>query len=161
MGSTTAPTWLVLLAPVAAIAAAAIAAWTSRLGWRAERRREHQRWTREQRTDAYLRFLDTANDMLWIARARKLQNAAWAPEVEWLEPLDKALLRVQVFGSTSVAKQAQVAVTAFAGGISVATSDDDEPAPDLKALNDLVRRIRVDLVDENGCDHVRGGSRPW
>ena len=129
MGSTTAPTWLVLLAPVAAIVAAAIGAWTSRIGWRAERSREHQRWVREQRVDAYLGFLDTSNDMLWAGRARRLEDPSWRPEVEWLEPLDKALLRIKLFGSPTVALQAALALDAFAQGAAVSTDDDPRTVP--------------------------------
>lgn len=151
MGSTTAPTWLVLLAPIAAVVAAGIAAWTSRLSWRAEQRREHQRWVREQRTQAYLHFLDTGNDMLWAARARKRDDRAWTPEVEWLEPLDKALLRVQLFGSAAVARQAQLAVRAFAEGVSVATGTDGRDVKrNLSILQELVDTIRADLTAHIG-----------
>jgi len=144
MGSTTAPTWLVLLAPAAAILAAGIGAWTARLGWHAERRREHQRWRREQRTGAYLGFLDTSNDMLWEARAGKAADANWVPQVEWLEPLDKALLRIQIFGSAAVADQAKLAIDAFEKGARASTSADSEVA-DLKALRELLRMVRNDL----------------
>lgn len=148
MGSTTAPTWLVLLAPVAAILAATLAAWTARHGWHIEQQREHQRWIREQRMNAYLHFLDTSNDMLWAARAKRVEDPSWIPSVEWLESLDRALLRVQLFGSSAAAKQAQFAIKAFAEGAAVTTDARDHAmATKLDVLKELVDLVRRDLVE--------------
>jgi hypothetical protein len=146
MGQTTAPTWLILLAPVAAIAAAMIASWTARLGWSAEQRREHIRWAREQRATAYLAFLDICNDTLWAARSSQQADVSWRPDVEWLEPLDKALLRVQLFGSQPVAAQAKLAINAFADGLAVATSSSKQKNDsDHSVLHTLVELVRKDL----------------
>ncbi len=149
MGTTTAPTWLVLLAPVAAVVAAVIAAWTSRVGWRSEQRREHQKWAREQRVAAYVAFLEVVNDMLWLARAEKTKDPGWKPEIEWLESLDRALIRVQLFGSKGVARQALAEVRMLGEGIAVTDSADEETAAKLAEMHAIFALIRRELHIED------------
>ncbi|GAB7044930.1 hypothetical protein [Catenuloplanes indicus] len=106
-----------LIAAVVALTVGISTILTTRAGWRREAEREHRRWAREQRVTAYLEFLDRCWECCVNARDQYWEAPDLTREPQWYEEVNRALLRVEAFGSPEVAEQARSTVKAVAKAI--------------------------------------------